>query len=111
MMHRDDTRIPCKQRRALVATFAIAVTLLGAQATSWAAAGERAAAPAGQVDGAGAGPSPAEKAPLQPSMAERYAAREATSKNLETFKGGDVVIIGSSALVIVLIVVLVLVII
>jgi hypothetical protein len=110
-MHRDDTRISRTQSRCLAAALAIAVMLLGAEGTSRATAGESGAASAGQVDDTAAGPSAAAKAPLLPSMEERYGAREATSKKLETFKGGDVVIIGSSALVIVLIVVLVLVII
>ncbi len=40
---------------------------------------------------------------------DSYAAREAKAKSLETFKGGDVVVIGSTALIIILLVVLILV--
>ena len=45
-----------------------------------------------------------------PSLNETYGAREAKAKSLETFKGGDVVIIGSAGVVIILLVVLILVI-
>jgi hypothetical protein len=47
--------------------------------------------------------------PTRPAEAARqhdYAAREAASKDLETFKGGDTVVIGASVLTIVLAVIL-----
>jgi hypothetical protein len=45
---------------------------------------------------------------IQPATAPDYASREASAKGLETFKGGDtVVVFGGSVLLIVLIVVLV----
>jgi hypothetical protein len=84
--------------------------VLGAQAPSW-------AKPVGKPMAAevGASPSGAEPVALSPapssapSMDETYGAREAKSKPLEQFKGGDVVIIGSTGVVIILLVLLILV--
>jgi hypothetical protein len=42
-------------------------------------------------------------------MDQTYAAREADAKSLESFKGGDIVIIGSTGAIIVLLVILILV--
>ena len=57
-------------------------------------------------------PGPGEQQPLVPSAAEdAYAAREAQAKNLENFKGGDVVVITSTTVLIILVVVLILIII
>ena len=50
-----------------------------------------------------------EPAPTSATDEEKYAAREAGSGSTADFKGGDAVIIGSTALVIVLLVVLILV--
>jgi hypothetical protein len=111
MIDRNDSRIFRAHSWYWTAAIAIAVMLLGAGATSWAASGkDSAAAPASQLDR----PAPLSgeaAAAHPPSMDQRYAARETNSKRLETFKGGDVVIIGASGLVIVLLVVLIIVII
>jgi hypothetical protein len=94
---------------SFVAAFAaVALISLGAQDVSWAKPADEiavspAAASALPRDGLG------QISHAPPSMEDTYAAREATSKNLETFKGGDVVIIGSTALIIVLLVILILV--
>jgi hypothetical protein len=66
-------------------------------------AAEVASAPSGVAPGA------LSPAPSPSTMDETYGAREAKSKPLETFKGGDVVVIGSSAVLIILLVVLILV--
>jgi hypothetical protein len=110
MMLRNETRIVRKQSRYLTTVVAIAVLLLGAQATSWAAGGsDPGATPAAEGDRAAPGPNAAATALGPTSMDQSYSARETKSKGLETFKGGDVVIIGSGALVIVLLVLLILV--
>jgi hypothetical protein len=112
MIHRDDIRIFRKQARGLATAIAIAVVLLGAQATSFAAGGkELAAAPAARTDRPTTAPDEAATAVRSPSMDQRYAARETKSKQMEDFKGGDVVIIGSGGLVLVLLIVLLIVII
>ena len=87
MMHRDETRIFRNQNRCLAAALAFAVMLLGAQASSWAASGdESGAAPVARIDGAATGSNVAAR-PQRPSMTDSYAARETSSKTLETFKG------------------------
>jgi hypothetical protein len=111
MMDRDGTLVSPKRGRCLAAAITIAVLLLGAQATSWSAgklgSGAALAARPGQVASSSTAASTAHRVP---SMDPSYASREAKSKKLETFKGGDVVIIGSGALVIVLLIVLIIVI-
>ena len=102
MIHRDDIGIFRKQARRLATAIAIAVVLLGAQATSWAAVGNE-LAPASVVQ--------TTTAARSPSLDQRYAARETKSKQIEDFTGGDVVIIGSGGLVLVLVIVLLIVII
>jgi hypothetical protein len=95
---------------SFVAAFAaFALISLGAQNTSWAKPiDEIAVAPTTANAPSRDGLEQTSHAPQ--SMEGTYAAREAKSKNLESFKGGDVVIVGGSVLVIVLIVVLILVI-
>jgi hypothetical protein len=93
----------------LAAAIALAVTLLGVQARSWAAGGDELAAPTARVDRPTSAPSETGAAPGLVSMDQRYGVRETTSKGLETFKGGDVVIIGAGGLVIVLLIVLIIV--
>ena len=45
--------------------------------------------------------------PASPSVEQGYASREASAKGLENFKGGDVVIIGSTGLILVLLIILI----
>jgi hypothetical protein len=83
--------------------------VLGAQSPSWAKPVGKPMA--SEVSPSGAGPVALSPAPSSaPSMDETYGAREAKSKPLEQFKGGDVVIIGSTGVVIILLVLLILVI-
>ena len=109
MLDRNDSRSSRAQNRYWTAMIAIVVMLLGAEATSWAAGShESAAAPANQVGRSASPPGEAASA-RSPSMDQRYAARETKSKELERFKGGDVVIIGGGVVVIVLLIVLIIV--
>ena len=110
-MHRDHSRSFRKPRRNLATAITLAVTLLGTQVASWAAGGSaRNAAPVAEADHAASAPNEAAPAPRSPSMDQTYAARETKTKGLETFKGGDVVIIGSGGLVLVLLIILIIVI-
>jgi hypothetical protein len=43
-----------------------------------------------------------------PSIAETYADREANARDLENFKGGDIVIIGSGGAIVLLLVIIIL---
>ena len=107
-MRRQPTRTFRPRRHTFLALVAGALLVLGAQAPSFASEVGRTVAPesgrAPSASGQAGGRQPA------PSMDEAYASREAASKPLEKFKGGDVVIIGSTGLVIVLLVVLIIVI-
>lgn len=112
MMHRHRTLVSRRHGQCLAIVVAAAVMLLGAQATARVA---RDNGPGttfnAQADRAASSSSAASTAHRAPGLDQSYASREAKSKALETFKGGDVVVIGSGALVIVLLVVLILVII
>jgi hypothetical protein len=112
MSDRRDSDSSAKRSRPWATAIAVAAMLLGGETASWAGgASEPLAAPAGQTEHVAAASKEAATAPRPPSMDQRYAARETNSKKLETFKGGDVVIIGASGLVVVLLVVLIIVII
>ena len=92
----------------VVAFAAVTLISLGSPNTSWAKPTDESAVSSATAN-ALARDGLAQTSNGPPSMDGTYAAREAKSKNLETFKGGDVVIIGSTALIIVLLVVLILV--
>ena len=107
-MHRDDIRTFRKYARHLATAIALAVVLMGAQATSWAAGGN---APPVQADRPTTAQNETATAARSPSMDQRYGARETKSKQMEDFKGGDIVVIGGGGLVLVLLIVLLIVII
>jgi hypothetical protein len=97
----------------LTAVFAVAFALWGGRTNAWAAStgSPSRTSPAAQTTSADSRPTLAHvpQSPGSASLEDSYASREASSKNLEQFKGGDVVIIGSGGLVIVLLVILILV--
>ena len=105
------TEMTQKWRHLLMAVLVVAFVLFGGRATSF--ANQPAASTAafgGKTEGAGLGSATQSVPPLSrsPSMDETYAQREAAAKDLEPFKGGDLVIIGSGGAVIVLLVILIL---
>jgi hypothetical protein len=106
MMDRDGTVVSPKRGRCLAAAITFAVLLLGAQATS-SAAGKLGSGAALEARAGQAAPTSnaASAAHRVPSPEPSYASREAKSKGLETFKGGDVVVIGAGGLVIILLIV------
>jgi hypothetical protein len=98
--------------RNAIVTVAIAVILLCAgRASAWAATSEASVPPlapvaAGALQGSSTRGTPAtSNAPL---VADSYADREANARELENFKGGDVVIIGGTGLVVVLLLLIIL---
>ena len=53
---------------------------------------------------------PSTALPVSPgSVGEAYAAREASASGLESFKGGDIVVIGSGGLILILLIILIIV--
>jgi hypothetical protein len=98
--------------QVMAGVVALALVLTSGRASCWAAQSAAAASdPVGSRSApseTAAASSPAAGTPA--STAEGYAAREAQAKDLENFRGGDVVIIGSTGLVILLLVLLILVI-
>jgi hypothetical protein len=112
MMYRDRTLVSRKHGRCLAIVVAAAVMVLGAQATARAAGKNGPGTTfSAQAHHAASSSSAASTGNGAPALDPSYASREAKAKALQTFKGGDVVVIGSGALVIVLLVVLILVII
>jgi hypothetical protein len=97
--------------RNAIVTVAIAVILLCAgRASAWAATSEMPPPISPVAAGSSEGPStrgtPATGHAR--SVAESYADREASARNLESFKGGDVVIVGSTGVIVVLLVIIIL---
>jgi hypothetical protein len=94
-----------RSRRWLPVSFALALTLNFGTADAWAKGNPPARA-------ATEAPAPREtrtQAPApapDPAFDDVYAEREASAAGLEAFRGGDVVIIGSTGLIIVLLVIL-----
>jgi hypothetical protein len=84
----------------------LAACLCGPATAAWAAP---ASAPIAQSSGASPSTQPAQAASKGAAQESGYAAREAESKDLENFKGGEpVVIVTSTAVLIVAIVILIL---
>ena len=109
MIGTKEARIP-RCRTAIVSAAIAAVLLCGGRASAWAAAGTP-TAPAAQVGAAtSAGASDRGTTPGATSssaLADRYAQRETSARNLEQFKGGDVVIVGSTGVIIVLLLIII----
>ena len=98
-------------RTAIVSAAIAAVLLCGGRASAWAASAGTPTPPATQasavtspVSNRGATPAETTSSPI----AERYAERETSARNLEQFKGGDVVIIGSTGVIVVLLLIIIL---
>ena len=98
--------------RIVVAAMTVASVLCGSAATSWSAPlGGRAASPSAPVQVADPAAPRMTSPPSSPDLAameDAYASREASAKNLENFRGGDVVIIGSTGLILVLLIIVIL---
>ena len=93
--------------RLLTFALALGVYLCAGQATSQAAQPPvAAAAPVAQSSA----PATSHPSSPAPGSAESYAAREVSAKDLENFRGGDIVIIGSTGAIILLLVLLILII-
>jgi hypothetical protein len=98
-----------RYRSAIVAGAIAVILLCGGRGSAWAASNGTPAAPAG----ASANESSSTRAttpatPTAPTLADSYADRETSARNLENFKGGDVVIVGSTGLIVVLLLVIIL---
>ena len=98
-------------RSAIVAGAIAVIVLCAGRGSAWAASNGPPAVPAVPACATAAESSsnlettpPATAAPL----ASRYADREARARNLENFKGGDVVIVGSTGVIVVLLVIIIL---
>ena len=102
----ETTSKPRHGRRILTLICAAMLGIGAIQSTSW--ANPVRSTPLISTAGNPSGARP-DRAPA-PTMDQSYASREAEAKSLESFKGGDVVIIGSTGLVILLLVILILVI-
>jgi len=98
-------------RTAIVSAAIAAVLLCGGRASAWAAS-TGIPIPAAQANGATSrgssqrGTAPA--ASTSSAIADRYAERETSARNLEQFKGGDVVIITSTGVIVVLLLIIIL---
>ena len=113
MTGQDSSQKPRRARRLLITVLGALLALGATQATSWANQPGRAvqSAPSVETEGVTSGSSvdSTKKPSSSSTMDQTYAAREADAKSLESFKGGDIVIIGSTGAVIVLLVILILV--
>ena len=98
-------------RNAIITAAIAAVLLCGGRASAWAASAGTPTPPATQASAAtstgssnrGATPAATTSSPI----ADQYAERETSARNLEQFKGGDVVIIGSTGVIVVLLLIII----
>lgn len=98
-------------RNAIVTVAIAAILLCAGRASAWAATTETPAPPiapvaAGSAEGPSTRGTPATT--NAPPVAQSYADREANARDLENFKGGDVVIIGSTGVIVVLLLIIIL---
>jgi hypothetical protein len=109
-MQTINRRKASRRNQLLAAVMAVAIGLTWGQGGAW--AGQPRPPTATQpTSGEPGAPATGEQPSPVPSAAEDgYAAREAQAKNLENFKGGDVVVITSTTVLIILVVVLILII-
>ena len=106
MMPKESIRRSRRGYSILTMVMAVALCLCGVQATSEAGQpGPLVTSPEGPATAA-TSPAGESAVPASPSV-EGYASREASAKGLENFKGGDVVIIGSTGLILVLLIILI----
>ena len=103
-------------RRLIPSVIFIALAVLMGTSEPWAKGNALAAGalPAQATEVTENQPAPGQGAAASSSQAgsalplgDAYAAREASSKSLESFKGGDVVVIGSGGLVLILLIILI----
>jgi hypothetical protein len=105
MVRNNGTRA-ARLRTALVAAAIATIVLCGGRASAWAASkGMPTPPPAATETSMSARGTPATSARSAP--AGNYAERETSARDLEKFKGGDVVIIGSTGVIVVLLVVII----
>jgi len=99
-------------RNAIVTAAIAAVLLCGGRASAWAANAGTPTPPATQPSTATSTSSsnrgPTAAATTSSAIADQYAERETSARNLEQFKGGDVVIIGSTGVIVVLLLIIIL---
>ncbi len=100
-----------RYRNAIVTAAIAIVVLCGGRASAW-AAGKGVPAPPAASTGTdiaeisstrGTAPGAA----MAPKTAEKYADRETSARDLEKFKGGDIVIIGSGGAILVLLLIII----
>jgi len=96
----------------VTAVVAAMMVLCTGRGSAW-AADPRVPAPAAAAATAATGErqasgTTAAEAPTATSLADSYAAREANARDLENFRGGDVVIVGTTGLIVVLLVIIIL---
>jgi|KBSMisStandDraft_5_1062788.scaffolds.fasta_scaffold2425427_1 hypothetical protein len=108
----NPTRI-ARCQHAIVTAAIAAIVLCGGRASAWAATKGMPPSPPALNVGAGTPEGSSNRAPAQaattaPAVADRYAERETSARNLENFKGGDVIIVGSTGVIIVLLVIIIL---
>jgi hypothetical protein len=103
-MIRNNEKRTARYRNALVSAAIATIVLCGGRASAWAASQGVPPAPAASTEAATSGRGTT--ATTAPALAGNYADREASARDLENFKGGDVVIIGSTGLIVVLLVVI-----
>jgi hypothetical protein len=98
-------------RNAIVTAAIAVVVLCGGRASAWAASNGSPTPPAvsaGASSAQGSARGPPQAATPAPPLADRYADRETNARDLEKFKGGDVVIVGSAGVIVVLLLLIIL---
>ena len=111
MIRTNGTRA-ARYRNAIVTAAIAIVVLCGGRASAWAASTGMPATPVASATTGTAEGLPTRGAtpatPTAPPMADSYADRETSARDLAKFKGGDIVIIGSTGVIVVLLVVIIL---
>jgi hypothetical protein len=105
-MIRNNEKCAARFRNALVTAAIATIVLCGGRASAWAASKGMPTPPVASTDTGTSDRGTTSAATTATAPAGNYADRETSARDLENFKGGDIVIIGSTGAVLVLLVVI-----
>lgn len=107
-MSQNSATRAARYRSAIVAGAIAVIVLCGGRASAWAATSGTPVVPAAASTAQGSANRETPSATTAPGLADKYAERGTSARNLENFKGGDVVIVSTTGVIVVLLLIIIL---